>query len=101
MALRKYVHRPWDVGCTGACGRNLSERYQPIYYEQARDAQGKAIFRPPKEGEHYLSGAIPEVYEALGDMTTAYQLMVRVQDPPKTIEKDGFRYRLEGPTKEK
>ena len=31
--------------------------------------------RPPKKGEFYLSGAIPQVYMALGDLGYSYHIM--------------------------
>jgi hypothetical protein len=37
-------------------------------------------FRPPKKGEFYLSGAVPEVYRALEDLESSYHI-VRLQTP--------------------
>ena len=31
--------------------------------------------RPPKAGEYYLSGAVPEVYRAPGDLSDAFHIM--------------------------
>lgn len=50
--------------------------------------------RAPKKGEYYLSGAIPEVYRAPNDLSTAYNIMIEVPAPPKTIMRDGFEYQL-------
>lgn len=36
-------------------------------------------FRPPKKGEHYISGAIPEAYEAPNTLTTNYAIARRVR----------------------
>jgi len=33
-------------------------------------------YRPPKAGEYYISGAIPEVYKAENDLTTPYLVAV-------------------------
>ena len=38
--------------------------------------------RPPKKGEFFLSGAIPEVYQATNDLDTAYDIMRRAPQPP-------------------
>lgn len=43
-------------------------------------------FRPPKAGEYYLSGAIPEAYRAPNDLTSAYWIMKLVRVEVKTIE---------------
>lgn len=32
-------------------------------------------FRPPKKGEFFLSGAIPEVYRSVSDMGFSYHIM--------------------------
>lgn len=42
-------------------------------------------FRPPKAGEWYLSGAIPECYRAPNDLTTAYQI-VRIAETETVTE---------------
>jgi hypothetical protein len=36
-------------------------------------------FRPPMKGEHYLSGAIVEVYQARADLTTPYHIATMVR----------------------
>lgn len=38
-------------------------------------------FREPKKGEFYLSGAIPEVYDAPNDLSTKYHIMRQVEEP--------------------
>ena len=45
-------------------------------------------FRPPKAGEWYISGAIPEVYQAPNDLTTAFHIakIVRVKEETIIIE---------------
>lgn len=53
-------------------------------------------FRQPKKGEHYLSGAIPEVYKAPNDLGMEFQIMKPVPSPAKVIEIDGFKYHLMG-----
>ena len=53
--------------------------------------------RPPKKGEYYLSGAIPEVYVAPNDLNTSFHIMREIEPPPQVIVRDGFRYRLIGP----
>lgn len=53
-------------------------------------------FRPPRKGEFYISGAIPEVYRALNDLSTAYHIALPCATPPARIVVDGFVYRLEG-----
>ena len=32
-------------------------------------------FRPPRRGEHYLSGALPTVYKAPNDLSIAFNIM--------------------------
>lgn len=54
----------------------------------------RGIFRKPLKGEYYVSGAIPEVYQALADLSTGFHIVVPVPDPPKQIEHDGFTYYL-------
>lgn len=54
-------------------------------------------YRAPRKGEMYLSGAIPEAYEAYNDLDTAYHVLRRVEDPPSRIVKNGWVYRLAGP----
>ena len=39
-------------------------------------------FRPPKSGEFFLSGAIPEVYDALHDLNIDYHIMREVEERP-------------------
>jgi hypothetical protein len=39
-------------------------------------------FRKPKAGEFFLSGAIPEVYDALHDLSTDYHIMREVEELP-------------------
>jgi hypothetical protein len=51
--------------------------------------------RSPKKGEYYLSGAIPQVYQAPNDLSTVFHIMSEVPPPPQTIEKNGLTYRLE------
>ena len=50
--------------------------------------------RPPKKGEYYLSGAKPAAYMAPVDLAVEYHILEVVPDPPKTITRDGFLYRL-------
>lgn len=35
-------------------------------------------FRPPKKGEWYISGAIPEAYKAFNDLDTPFWIAKRV-----------------------
>lgn len=56
-------------------------------------------FRPPKAGEFYLSGAIPQAWKALQDMTTSYHIVVEVPRPATEIVVAGWLYRLEGPAR--
>lgn len=60
-------------------------------------------FRPPKKGEHYLSGAIPEVYKAHADHAedNKFHIMTEVEAPPRYIEHKGFRYKLDGPANDR
>lgn len=43
--------------------------------------------RPPKKGEWYLSGAIPEAYRARNDLDTVYYILrlVKVRTETRTI----------------
>lgn len=54
-------------------------------------------FRAPRANEFYLSGAIPQVYKAYANFTTApYHIMRPVDTPPREITHDGFTYILKG-----
>lgn len=56
--------------------------------------------RPPKGGEWYLSGAIPEVYyDPKGGGIYPYHIMREITPPPKEIEHEGFVYKRVGPAK--
>lgn len=48
---------------------------------QHSDFRGKLTgeFRPPKKGEWYLSGAIPECYRAPNDLTQAFHIIKLVK----------------------
>jgi len=54
-------------------------------------------YRPPKKGEYYISGAIPEVYQAPNDLGQSHVIARPISNPPRTIEVDGFIYALQGP----
>ena len=43
-------------------------------------------FRFPRKGEWYLSGAIPEAYQAKSDLTTAYHICTLVKTETITHE---------------
>lgn len=51
-------------------------------------------FRKPKKGEFYISGAEPTAYEAPNDLNYEFYIAKRVDNPPKTIKKDGFAHTL-------
>jgi hypothetical protein len=53
-------------------------------------------FRAPLKGEFYLSGAIPEAYQAPNDLSTPYAILTPCEEPPRVIVIDGFTYRREG-----
>jgi len=53
-------------------------------------------YRPPKKGEYYISGAIPEVYQAPNDLSQDHTIATPIPNPPRTIEVDGFIYALQG-----
>lgn len=38
------------------------------------EAQPTGEFRPPRKNEWYISGAIPEVYQAPNDLSTAFHI---------------------------
>lgn len=40
-------------------------------------------FRPPRQGELYLSGAIPQAYLAPNDLPTAYWIVEALPPPPE------------------
>lgn len=42
-------------------------------------------FRPPKKGEWFLSGAIPQAYYAPNNLTTSYQILELVIVETKTV----------------
>lgn len=39
-------------------------------------------FRPPLEGEYYLSGAVVEAFKARNDMTSSYWIVEPIQPKP-------------------
>lgn len=41
--------------------------------------------RPPKSGEWFISGAVPEVYRARADLTTVYHIARLVQVERKEV----------------
>lgn len=45
-------------------------------------------FRPPKKGEWYLSGAIPECYEAPNDLLSSFNIIEVVKMETIIIEKE-------------
>lgn len=51
-------------------------RYDTSSYCFQAEATGE--FRPPKTGEHFLSGAIVEGYEAHKDLETPYYIAKKV-----------------------
>ena len=42
--------------------------------------QATGEFRPPKKGEHYLSGAIVEVYDAPNDLSQPFWIATKTKD---------------------
>jgi len=48
-------------------------------------ARKSAEFRPPRQGEYYLSGARPVAYMAPNDLETSFRIMELVE-----VEKDRF-----------
>lgn len=64
---------------------------EPLFFERTGEKQ-----RPPKRDEWYLSGAIPEAWRALRDMTTPYYIVRPVATPPSQITVNGFLYTLTG-----
>lgn len=60
------------------------QRPIPSLGVQLRSIRGVCTLevRPPRAGEYYLSGAIPEVYRAPEDLTTAYRIcrLVRIEE---------------------
>lgn len=83
--------------------RSVYRRFEAwqIWYE----ANGE--FRPPKPGEYFLSGAVPEVYQhsenATEPLDSSYWIMVKAFDPttqpPDTIIHKGFVYHRGGPVR--
>ena len=62
--------------------------------ERKKDADGnKTMYqwrgakRPPAKGEHYLSGAAPEAYVALADLSTPYYIVVPVKVHETIVQK--------------
>lgn len=64
--------------------------FKPAYFEKTGE------FRPPKKDEYYLSGGPPQAWQAPNDLTDTFYILRKVPDPPKTITRDGFVYRLMG-----
>jgi hypothetical protein len=49
--------------------------------------------RPAKKGEYFISGAIPEVYQATNDHADSEDhIAVPIEEPPKTIVVNGITY---------
>ena len=74
---------------------NLTKKYRaaswldkPQWFEMVGE------YRPPKKGEYYVSGAIPEVYQAPNDLSQNHQIARPVEDPPRFISVNGFTYCL-------
>ena len=53
-------------------------------------------FREPLEGEHYLSGAIPEVYRAPADLGTPFFIMREATEAESRCSCCGQRLPVEG-----
>ena len=92
---RRYRNADALLGSIGPLARARAERLQtPEYLERTGE------FRAPKKGEYYLSGAIPQAYRALNDLTQVYHILRPCASPPRRIVIDGFAYQLLGPTEE-
>lgn len=50
-------------------------------------------FRKPLKGEYYISGAIPEAYQAFNDINDSFHIAKRVEPPARVIWIDGFQYK--------
>ena len=61
---------------------------RPFYAPKHR-GQRTGEFRPPKKGEWFLSGAIPEAYFAPNDLTVSYFILRIV--PVEVIQMQGKR----------
>lgn len=61
-----------------------------VYGQDRANYMGRITgeFRPPKKGEWYLSGAIPECYRAPNDLTQSHYIVkiVRIQRIETIIE---------------
>jgi protocatechuate 3,4-dioxygenase beta subunit len=68
--------------------KNFPPENEPTFFK----ASGE--FRAPRKGEWYISGAIPEVYQAPNDLSTKFHIAIEVPAPPKTVVVDGFTYKL-------
>lgn len=64
-------------------------KYYPLAEGEAKHARGATVeriprvqltgeIRPPRKGEWYLSGAIPEGYMAVNDLETSYSICTLV-----------------------
>lgn len=53
-------------------------------------------FRPPRKGEYYLSGAIPQAWQAPNGLGQAYHILKPAPAPARRIVVDGFVYQLTG-----
>lgn len=47
-------------------------------------------FRPPLEGDFYVSGAIPEVYSAKADLGSPYWIVEPTHEALRTARTQGF-----------
>jgi hypothetical protein len=61
---------------------------KPLYFKWNGE------FRAPRKGEWYISGAVPQVYQAFNDLGTKFYIAIEVPAPQKTVVVDGFTYRL-------
>lgn len=67
----------------------MSELYPIVNWVKWPPDKYKAIntgvFRNPKKGEYYLSGAIPEAFHAPNNLSTAFYIMDIVKIETKTV----------------
>lgn len=66
-----------------------SNRFNKTQYKKSGE------FRPPKAGEFFLSGAIPEVYDVPNDLSSSFYIMEPATAPAPRVRVKGIWYRLD------
>ena len=87
--MNKLFDVHWQDLARSGIPKRLGIKITGVQYKEIK-ATSRGEFRPPKKGEWYLSGAIPEAYVARNDLSTPYHIvqLVRVKEviTPEVVE---------------